>query len=680
MERRISDRRNSNADFDLPDLREILKIVYKHRWLIVILASLPVLGGLIYLKGKPDYYKATASVLLETQEIKLADFSDILSGMKFDNLTVPTQVEVISSPALIRQTMASLGMMEDENGALQLASANEAALGNAGHFNTFKSFLLNLEVKQQGTSRVIEISFRSSDPEIAARVANAHAKQYVESRTQDKKRLAERLDKWLSEKILELKEKGLKQSGLVQKFRAENGMIQGKGSEDIVYQQISDLAGQIATIDTRIVDLRARGEMLKDGNPHSISDIVQSPLVQDLKARASQAAQKLQSLRSEFGTNHPQVLAAREELSQINNDIAREVSNIKKSVENELTTVTKQKTLLEEKLDGLRKQADGLQEKMITLQSLQLEEQASNKLLDNFLARSEEIKSQINFSRPDASIVSLADIPGEPTSSKKALILIAIFAVSVFFALCVAFLLELRDQGVRSREDISKLTGLPLLGALPRTRMPISGVINKDRTPYVEEMKRIFIHLNTQEKCKTILFTSARRGEGKTTVATSLAYYMNNIGIKTLLIDADTVAPVIAGVTMIDEKPGFSEILTGRAQLGEVIATDKSGLSVIPTGEPNPYIADMLLGGKLNAHLEALKEKYECIIFDCAPVLTVSDAEILTGLVDQVLIVLEWAKTPKEEFRKSASILRNLAATPPNVILNKVKLTDFRSH
>ncbi|MBK9584304.1 MAG: hypothetical protein IPO55_00020 [Alphaproteobacteria bacterium] len=120
--------------------------------------------------------------------------------------------------------------------------------------------------------------------------------------------------------------------------------------------------------------------MVQSGSTHGITDIVESRLVQDLKSRASVAAQKLQSLRAELGSNHPEVIAARQEVSQINGDIAREVANIRKSIENELTTVTKQKSLLEANLVKLQKQADELQGKLITLQALQMEEQSSSKL------------------------------------------------------------------------------------------------------------------------------------------------------------------------------------------------------------------------------------------------------------------------------------------------------------
>ncbi|MBK9584306.1 MAG: hypothetical protein IPO55_00030 [Alphaproteobacteria bacterium] len=99
MERRRLDKRNSSDDIQIPNIVEILKIIYRRRWILLILMALPMIATLFYLKQKPDVYQATASVVLETQEINLTDFNDILSEMKFDNLTVPTQVQVISPPA-----------------------------------------------------------------------------------------------------------------------------------------------------------------------------------------------------------------------------------------------------------------------------------------------------------------------------------------------------------------------------------------------------------------------------------------------------------------------------------------------------------------------------------------------------------------------------------------------------
>jgi succinoglycan biosynthesis transport protein ExoP len=682
MDRRVSARREINDANHEMTLFDILPILYRRIWLLVILVSVPTRSVLFFLKQQPHFYEAIASVILEAQEVKLTNFNDILSDMKFDNLTVPTQVEVLSSPSLAKQTIQKLRLRDDGTGHLILPIPSDGQnidqVDHANNFGVLKLFLSNLGVKQQGTSRIIEISFKSQEPNAAALIVNTHTDVYLESKKSEKKAIAQKLDIWLSDEIEKLKQQSLLKSRAVQKFRAENGMVQGENSQELIYQQVSDVASQLAELEGRVMNLQARNHTLSESNSQQTSDIVTSDLIQTLKSQESLLAQKLQSLQVNFGPKHPDVLAIQRELSQIRGDISHEITNVRKSLTNELITAKKQKEALEGTLSELKTRLSSFQEKMITLRALQMEEQSSSKLLDNFLSRSDEIKSQIDFSRPDISIVSLADIPGEPLGSKKILIVIAVAAFSGFFTIALIFLMEYGYQTIKSAEDIYKLSGFGLLGTLPRARLPISDVLKKERSHFVEEIKRIFIHLNAQENGKTILFTSARRGEGKTTVAASVAYYMNNIGVKTLLIDADTIAPVIAGVTMVREHPGFFELMAGKKSLKDVIVRDKHGLSVIPCGEPNPYISDLLLAGKLEKPLEALKEQFDCIIFDCCPVLGISDVQALVSIADQVVLVSEYSKCPKDEFKKAADILKQIALRPPKVIINKIPVTALR--
>ncbi len=687
MDRRKNDRRTDSTDIYVPDIREILEILYKRRWLIIVLVALPMLAGMFYVKNKPDIYRATSSVLLETHEINLANFRDLTSGMKYDSLTVPTQVQVILSPDMVRKTIDYLGLIKDENGKIVQTRGGTRSNGRSvaketddkKKFEIFKHVSENLSAKQKDASRVVEISFRSENPFLAAAIVNTHAQLYVRSREDQKKQLAEKLDNWISTEIIKLKGESLAKSRKVQEFRSANGMIQGKNSRELIYQQISSTATEIDRIETQEVDLKARIEVLKTSNPHTITDVVGSRLIQDLKSRASQAAQRLQALRAEHGANHPSVMSTKKELEQINRDINREIENIKTSIQNELDTVQKQKTLLNEKLDDLQAAAESFQEKQITLQTLQVEEKASSKLLDNFLARSEEIKSQIDFTRPDVSIVSMAQVPGEPSGSKKLITMIIVTAFSSVFALGVVFLLEIGNKGIEKKDEVKKLTGFSLLGSLPFEKLPITNVLKKQRSLYLEEIKRIYIHLDSLDEHKTILITSPHTGEGKTTIASSLAYYMTNLGKKVLLVDADTISPSVAGVTVVDSTPGLFELLAGKNDIEEVIKTDQKGLHVLPAGEPDETMSDLLLNEKLKDIVDALAKHFDYIIIDSAPVMKVSDGEMLAKITDQVIVVVEWLKTPKDDFVKTANVLRYLARHTPNVILNKIRSAEINN-
>lgn len=687
MDRRKTDRRrNADSSMEIPDLTQILDVLYRHIFLLLIIVFIPTALGFLYLRQLPDQFVAKAAILLEEQNLNMDDFQDILTGMKFDDLTLPTQIEVISSPTLVRETIATLNLRAADLMAPPMPILLFSDDGKEtekdkrkNDYNVLKIFLENLRVSQLGTSRVIEISYNSYSAEDAAKIANTHAKHYVFSKIRAKKEQAEKINLWVSEQIVLLKDESIKKSRAVQKFKSDNGMIQGLNSEDLIYQQISDIARQLSPIETRELDLRARVTLLQQGKANAITEVIESQLIQSLKSRASQTAQSLQSVRSRFGDNHPEVVSGTKELSQIRGDIAREISNIRRSIENELETITRQKGLLKEKLDDLQTRADSLQEKQITLQSLQLEESASRKLLDNFLERSEEIKSQIDFTRPDVRIISMADVPGEPRGSKKAIILMGIIFMSGIFALGIVFLLEIRDDGIQRKEDVKRILNIKLLGTLPKERLPLTRVLDKTRALYAEEIKRIYIHLFTIEKAQTVLFTSARVGEGKSLTATALAYYLHSIGKKTLLIDANTLTPNIAMFSSIESAPGFYELLSGTHELHDVVAMNDLGVSVLPAGSDNNLSSDLLLAGAFNTALEELKTIYDCIIIDSACALNTSDAELLSAMVDETVIVAAWGKTKKKTIAKACEVIRQSTKNTPHIILNHVPKSELEN-
>ncbi len=676
MDRRKNDRKNNSThDVYIPDIAEIIQVLYKRRLLLLAVILIPMVIGVIYLKTKPKLYQATVSVILESQKVNMADFQDILADIKFDNLTVPTQIEIISSPTLARKTISKLGIEHGKKGNLVVSNNINQEI----EYKVLKDFIKNLHVSQRGTSRVVEISFTSKSAKHAAKIVNTHARNYLSSYKEAKHLQVKELNDWVSKQIVELKKDTLAKSHIVQKFKADNGMVQGLHSEDLIYQQISDIAKQLSPIETKELDLQARSEQFKKNRSDSIKEIIESQLIQSLKSRSSIASQELQALKADFGDRHPSVIAAKKEIKQINADIKREIKNIKNSIENELETTIQQKNLLTAKLKNLQEKADTIQEKQISLASLKLEEDASRKLLDNLLARSEEINSQLDFNHIDMRVISFADIPGEPKGSKKIIILIAITMLSTMLALSIVFILEIMNNGIEKKEDIQKFLNLRLLGTLPEETNPMARILNKNRSTYVEEIKRIYIHLNTIENAKTLLFTSAKIGEGKSITAVALAHYLTSIGKRTILIDANTITPQIAKLAKTADGAGLYELLAGTHNIEDVIVTNDEGVAIIPSGEQISFSSDLLVAGRFKEKLAELREEFDYVIIDCASALEVSDAEILSALVDQTIIVAAWSKTPKSYLKKAAEVVFNISKNTPNIILNKVPMKELEN-
>ncbi len=670
MDRRATDRRKEqDNNIYIPDIFEIWDMFYKHKKMVLITILLPTLLCFVFLKSSAKTYRATSSVILENENLNLSDFHDILQTTKFDNLTVPTQIEVITSISMVKNTIASLQKSEKDTKNFDKYFKDLS----------IKDFLKNLHVNQQGTSRVINISYDSKNPEVAAKIANTHTKVYVYSLIEAKKSHAKKINDWVSQQIENLKTESVEKSQAVQKFKSDNGMIKGLNSEDLIYQQISDIAKQLSPIETKELDLKARVELVRNGKDDSIREVITSDLIQRLKTRSSETAQKLQSLRTDFGKNHPEVIATQRELSQINYDMNREISNIRKSIENELETTSSQKRFLNEKLEELQNKADTLQEKQIELQSLEISEAASRKQLDNFFVRSEEIKSQIDFARADVNIVSEAEIPIEPKSSKKVLVIAAVLILSSVFAIMMVIFTEIIASGISRKDDVQRLLNIKLLGTLPKEYSPLSRVLSKQRSQYIEQIKRIYIQISADKNIKTILFTAAKNNEGKTLTAVAMAYYLGSIGKKIIIIDANTIKPKISLLTNTNNEPGFYELLSKEATLNDVISDNENSISVIPAGAQATYSSDYLLSGAFTPYLEELKTAFDYIIIDTASANETSDAELLAQLCDHTIIVCTWAKTPKKMLKGVCDKIKTLSGNKTSLILNKTPTSEIEN-
>lgn len=678
MDRRKTDRRiTSNENIHIPDVPEVISILYKRKILILLTVLVPVFCTAVFLKASPEIYRATASAILENENLNFSDFRDILQGAKFDDLTVPTQIEVITSNSMVKKTIETLNLKKTNDDKIIIDTKSEYNdLKNA----SVKDVLENMHVYQQGTSRVINIAYDSESPETATKIANTHIKSYVNSLIQDKRKQAQKVDEWVSSQIETLQRENLEKAKALQKFKSDHGMVQGLNSKDLIYQQISDIAKQLSPIETKELDLRARVELLDSGKEDAIKEIIESELIQQLKARTSEVSQELQALKSDYGKNHPELIAKQKELYQIKSDMNREIKNTRKSIENELKTTENQKKLLNEKLHELQEKADTIQSKQIELQALEISEAASKKQLDNFFIKSEEIKSQIDFTRTDVSIVSEADVPDEPKGSKKSIILAGVLILSSMLALALVTLLEIVNNGITRLEYVKRVLNVKLLGTLPDEANPINSILSEKRSSYVEEIKRIYIHLTAQEVAQTLLFTSARNNEGKTLTAIALSYFLSSIGKRVILIDANTVKKNISVTMKTENSIGFYELLSKQASLKDVIVTDENHLDIIPAGHHTESSSGLLLSQSVEPYLNELRKNYDYIIIDTASYNDTSDAEILARICDQTIILCTWAQTPKGILKDVCEKIREVSRNAPLLILNKIPETEIHKN
>lgn len=682
MNRTTSDRRrNSARENDLLDLSDIAKQVLRRKALLALLFAAPAFLGFVYISTRPDVYTAKSAVVLEDTSGKQDNVENALPGMTFDNMTLETQANVLKSSGLMRDVISKLNLHLDGNGKIQIPEKADQPDAEAdtndqtADHKILSEYAKGLTIFPVKSSRVIEISYKSGNPYLSSELANAHAAQYVESQVRLKREQAEKLNDWVFNQIEILKKQSAEKDAAVQKFREENGIVTGRNSEDLIYQQISDIAAELVPVESRKLDLQARNDEIKSKGADTA--LRESSVVQSLKTQAATARAELQALSAKYGKNHPLYVEAEQRVAQLQSDINRESGSIRQSVKSELETVTAQEQMLKARLEELKKQADGMRQTQVQLKTLEFESEASAKALDGFLKRAEEISSNIDFARPDARVVTVADVPVLPDAGKKAIMMVAVLFLSAAFSLVVTYLISLADKGLKTGEAIRSFLNLRLLGILPDVKNPLGEVARGNRSAYTEELKSIYLQLSSKPSLKTVHVTAASAGEGKTSMVLALASYLVSTGRKAIVVDADIHTPDVGRLAGVDETTGLADVLAGRIDLPSAIRRDERGINILPAGSDMSGKLDLVGGANaFSSVLETLKGSYDYVLIDTAPILESSDAGTVASLADQTIMVVAAGHTSKADLKRASDRLRQFAKEYPAAILNKADLKD----
>ena len=655
---------NRDAIAEIPDLREILMTIWRHKFLVLTVGLLSMIVCTLFIFTRPREYVASATIKLDERPLNLANFQDVTQTADDTDVAIETEVRMLTSPALAERTVEALGIVGDR------APASAAA-----------GFLSHLTVAPQGISRIIIVSFRAEDPKFAAKAVNAHIDSYMKAQVEFKKERIESLGSWFEAKVRDLKEDVIRKSTAVEEYRAQHNLAVGKDSQELLYAQISDASAQLAPVQTLKDNISSRLQALagaaKTGNANAVGDIVKSPLIDSLKSQANSTSQLVQSLRSQYGANHPKLVAANSELAQVNSAIAREVANIRAAMKNEYEAAAAQEKMLKDRIAALNKQGDELRKHLVTLGSLQVEQDASEKLLDSFLSNYENIQSQMTFARADAVVVSPATVPTRPASPGKKILLLAALILSSLLALAAVFTVEMMRGGLRNFDDVRKLGQKPI-GIMPLTQDPLTIMLQPGSSSFKESIKRIYMAALMEGSARTILVTSALPKEGRTTFTISMARYLQSLGHKVLVIDADFLKPTLGSMAIAKEGPGLKEVLAGTVSLESAITSDDNGVAILRAGGRGALSPDTLRAANLSQLFEQLKLRYAYVLIDSGPLLAHSEAGVIANQADGIIVVAEWTKTSEGNLSNMLATLQYLSAPVLGVVMSKVDLRKYK--
>ncbi len=672
-------------------------------WVVVLITGIATLIGL----QADKTYTATSLVMIQPQENRVVDFEQVARGLSADTAAIQTQIKFIQSYENLAHTVQLLNLDRDPAfartvapaGALSAASAVlpdkwliAAGLADAPGVEPDREEVAaraigalrgGLKVSQSGTSYVLELSYTAPSANEAAQLANGIAKAYVQGQLDDKLAVTRGANDWLTRRVDELRLGLLASERSVEEYRTAHGL----GSSDMDAQQIAALTAEL--IDARAeqtaqeAKLRKVHELRASGDSDAVlADLLSSPLIITLRGQELDLQREEALLSREYGERHPRIVQLQAEKERLTKRIDLEIGAAIQNLQNQIAVAQNRAEGIQKRLADARGELALSGQAALQLRELEREASANRSLYQTFLVRLKETEEQQQLVQPDVRIISPAEIPGAPSSASPISFAFVGFTASTVIGALLALLMEQLDTRLRSTRQVEELLEVPSLGLVPDVaglEVPLHKYLtDRPESAYAQAVRALYAQLRLREvegTSRVLLVTSALPGEGKTSLAASLATCAAELQQRTVLIDLDLRRPKVAREFRLEPRVGVVELLEGEIGLEDALWRDQeSGVDVLPVAgnHANPF--SLLTSPRLTELMKHLDAHYDCVVIDSPPVLGVPDAKTLAGAADTIVFVLRWDRTTRAAAQAALKELRPFSAPIAGAVLSRVDL------
>jgi capsular exopolysaccharide synthesis family protein len=694
-------------------LTDLLQILRVRRRLIIGTALAVIVLTLIVLFRITPLYQGKALVMLDQRQNKVTDVEAVLTGLPTDPASIENQVQILRSRTLLTRVVQKLSLDKDPEfapgppGLLATALAYANPLNWVGGETTIatteeveqarrnkiiNALSSNMTVAALGRSTAIQIAFESADPLKSQRITNAIADAYVEDQLNAKFEATQKATSWLAERMQELSTQVQTAEAAVQEYKAQHGLTDGSGGS-LTDQQLAQINGQLVNARAALAEQEAKyarvAQLQKSGQAESVSQVVASPLINQLRGQETELLRQEAEFSSKYGARHPRMLDLANQKRNIQQKIAEEAERVAGSVANEVAVARAQVNSLSGSLSRMTGTSNVENRARVRLKELEAAATSSRSLYEAFVSRFKEAQGQEGIQAPDARIISRADLPAGTSYPNKPLALAMAVPGGLILGFLLAILAERLDSGFRTIQQIERQLRLPVLATMPeipglKTDADAADyVIEKPMSAFAEAVRGLKMGLdlsNVDHPPKVILVTSSVPDEGKTTVSLSLARMAAKTGKKVVIVDGDLRRPSVANTLQLkDAKKGIVEVLSGEVALDLCLQKDpRSGALVLPAVASTVSAPDLLGSVAMERLIEALKMYYDLIIIDSAPLLPVHDTKLLVRIADTVLFAVRWERTPRDAVANAARALADAHATVAGIVLTRADATRYQ--
>jgi len=677
------------------DLASYWRLALKHRILIsgCFLASVAI-GAALTLLMTP-IYTAQATLQIDREAARVFSAEDVTprESMSQGEDFYQTQYGLLRSRSLSERVIASLGLAGSDQALAALGVEPPVRTGTAAA-QAERRRVAALAAVQDGLvvtpvrgSRLVIVGFNNPDPVVAARVTNGFAENFIQANLDRKYDSSSYARQFLEERIAQTKgrleeaERQLVAYAANQQIvnvgdNSEGGTASGS-TQSLTSNSLVALNGSLAEARAQRIAAEERWRSARSAALMTLPEVLSNPSIQRLTEQRAQLDSDYQQKLSIYQPDYPEMVRLKAQIDEADSQIQTIAANIRTSIQSQYEIAANQERSLQAQVGGLTGDALDLRDRTIQYNILQRELDTTRALYESLLQRYKEVSVTGDITANNISIIDSANPPSKP-SEPNMLINLALAAIlGLGLGVLATLIIEALDETIATPDDVEKKLGVAVLGIVPlldkgqTTAAALADIRSSFSEAYYS--LRTALQFSTPNGAPpSLLVTSSRPAEGKSTTAYAVAINLARVGKRVLLVDGDLRNPSMHRVVGVENDRGMSNLLSGSADLASAVQrTRQEHLFFIPSGPLPPNPAELWGGVRLSQFLTEARKNFDHVIIDGPPVLGFADAPMLAATVGSVLFVLESSGTRRGQARGALRRLKVGRARLLGAVLSK---------
>ena len=751
-----------SADAHEVDLKDYFNVLIKHRRLLILGFLVVFVIGAYFSFTATPLYRASSILKIEPQNPSVTGVGEMLhlseaggpydyyqtqfrllqsntlaakviTEMKLKSNKTFTSAQVTHSNPVNRVKSWILGKLvffislisvkkpessEEEPTSIEVAGDANSGTGKTGAstkiaavepwlIDRYKGFL---EVKPIQTTRLVEIAFSTPHPGLSQRLADAHARGFIQLSLENRFALTKEARDFLDSKNAELKQKLERSEDVLNHFRQTHGVVSMEKGENIVVERLVDFNRQLTIARAQRIEAESLYKVVENKSTQSLSQVVTQGMVPALRTNLLALEAEKVKLASIFKPDHPRMLELNQQISEMKRSLNAEISNVVRGIQESYFAARSKEQALQAEAQKQQHAALNLKQAGVQYAVLEEEVKVNRALYESVLKRLSETNISNDIAVSNMQVTQNAERPRQPFTPDIPSNLLVCGLLGLCLGVGLAFAKEYFDSSLNTPQHVWRAVALSTFGVVPDLSslnrrffsyrkgssekfLPKSLAPSRqhDSTGSKElivshhplsilaesyrSIRTALLFSRSEKPPQVVLLTSPSPGEGKTVNTLNLAIALAQDGHSVLVIDADLRKGSCHARLGITNHNGLSNVLTGNLPLDEAVRpTCVSGLSLLSRGIRPPNPTDLLGSSKMRQMLSKLRASFNFILIDSPPAIAVSDAAVLSVLCDGVILVLHGKKTTKASARQAMERLDAIHAPFLGVILNGIDL------